>query len=183
MAELQMPAAEAKMIVVDDERNSYEFAFHLLPTVAEGEVLSVFEVLKTHITNTGGEIHLEEVPGRINLAYDIVKSIEGKYHKFGSAYFGWIRFTLQPEKLETLKEGFDTNESVLRYLLIKLTKAEEANPFKFHDSREADKMVEVIDEGDVLADPLLDMGGEEKRGSEDSSDKKDNAEEAVNEDK
>ena len=57
MAETKMPAAEA---ATADEKNSYEFAFHVLPTVAEGEVPTVFEALKALITNAEGEITSEE---------------------------------------------------------------------------------------------------------------------------
>lgn len=92
MSEQTMPAAEAEGVVVD-ERNHYELAFHVLPTVAEGEVPAVVDALKAAITNTGATISLEEAPQRIELAYEIEKPLEGKYRKFASAYFGWVRFS------------------------------------------------------------------------------------------
>ena len=155
MAETTMPAAEAAVDTLDIEKNSYELAFHILPTVAEGEVLSVFETLKADITKVGGEITLEEAPERVDLAYDIIKSLEGKNRKFSSAYFGWIRFTLESGGVEQLNESMDSNTSVLRYLVIKLTRVEEENPFNFHEKFKSDKMVKTVgEESDVLADPL-----------------------------
>jgi ribosomal protein S6 len=56
-----MPAAEANVELLN-EQNSYELAFHVLPTVAEGEVPSVFESIKSLITKDGGEIFDEEAP-------------------------------------------------------------------------------------------------------------------------
>lgn len=142
-----MPAAEALVALAhDDERNSYELAFHVLPTVAEGEVPGVFERLKALITKAGGELFDEEAPERIDLVYDIVKSIDGKNRKFKSAYFGWIRFQLSSENTGGLTENIDAEPTLLRYLLIKLTKLEEANPFRFHENRKSVKMVEVVDE-------------------------------------
>ena len=67
MSENNMPAAEANDVEVA-EANHYEFAFHVLPTVAEGEVPSVFGNIKDVITTTGAEIFDEEAPERFDLA-------------------------------------------------------------------------------------------------------------------
>lgn len=177
MAETTMPAAEAAATASEMEQNSYELAFHVLPTVAEGEVSSVFEELKTLITKNGGEIFSEEAPERVDLAYEIVKGAEGKNKRYKSAYFGWVRFKLEGAKLEKLDEAVQTNQSLLRTLVIKLTKAEEQNPFWYHESRKTDHMVtEISDEeaADVLADPLL--GAEDKNTAEETP-AKDTAEE------
>ncbi len=139
-----MPATEAL------EAKSYEYAFHILPTVAEGEVPSVFAEIKALITKLGGEIMTEEAPERVDLVYDIVKSIEAKNRRFKSAYFGWIRFTLPVEKIEELTEDLRGVPQILRDLMIKLTKIEEARPFRFHENRKSLKMVEVIDEGEAV---------------------------------
>lgn len=148
MTETTMPASEATSNF--DERNSYEFAFHVLPTVAEGEVAGVFETIKAHIAKIA-EITNEEAPERIDLAYPIVKSIEGKNRKFTSAYFGWVRFKLEADKLAELTEELGSVHTILRHLLIKLTALEEAHPFRFHENRKSVKMVEVVNEdGEVL---------------------------------
>ncbi len=147
MTEATMPAAEAA--VSSDERNDYEFAFHVLPTATEGEVTAAFDAIKAHISNVG-TITSEEAPERIELAYPIVKSIEAKNRKFTSAYFGWVRFTLESEKLEALAAELSAMPAILRHLLIKLTKAEAAEPFKFHESRKKVKMVEVVNEAETL---------------------------------
>jgi ribosomal protein S6 len=149
MSETTMPAAEATESNFD-ERNSYEFAFHVLPTVAEGEVAGVFAEIKAHIANVA-EITHEETPERVDLEYPIVKSMEGKNRKFTSAYFGWVRFSLEGEKLGALVEELSEMQVILRHLLIKLTKLEEAHPFRFHENRKAVKVVEVVkDESEVL---------------------------------
>jgi len=144
-----MPAAEAAN-VDRDERNSYEFAFHVLPTVAEGEVPAVLESIKNHITHVGAEIFGEEAPERIDLVYPVVKHMEGKNRKFTSAYFGWIRFRLEGGKLEALMEELEGEAAILRHLTIKLTKVEEANPFRYHENRKSIKMVEIVEEDPEL---------------------------------
>ncbi len=149
MTETKMPAAEVNDTAID-ERNSYEFAFHVLPTVAEGEVAGVFDTIKAHIAKLG-TITDEETPERIDLAYPIVKSMEGKNRKFMSSYFGWVRFKLEGDKLADLIDELSSINVIFRHLVIKLTALDEAHPFRFHENRKSVKMVEVVNEdADVL---------------------------------
>ena len=165
MSETTMPAAEASTEVsFEIERNSYELAFHILPTVAEGEVQGVFDSIKALITKDQGEIFDEESPERFELAYEIVKQQEGKNRKFTSAYFGWVRFKAPATSIVLLLEEVDGKSEVLRHILIKLSKTEEENPFRFHESIESFKMVTTIDEAELVADeeaPVTDEGIEE----------------------
>lgn len=160
-----MPAAEAA-VTNDKDVMSYEFAFHILPTVAEGEVKEVVEKIKAQITKAGGEIFDQEEAKRFDLAYDIEKYLEGRNRKFSSAYFGWIRFHLLAAQLESLTEEIDSNKELLRYLLVKLTKVEEAHPFRFHDSI-SDRKVrtidteEVVDAEEVVSDDVDAIAAEE----------------------
>jgi ribosomal protein S6 len=151
-----MPAAEVTDVAEQDERNSYEVAFHVLPTVAEGEVASVFEEIKAHIRKEG-EIIDEEMPERIDLVYPIVKSLEGKNRKFTSAYFGWVRFKLESDKIAELNEELGSMQNILRHLLIKLTALEEARPYRFHEHRKSVKMsTTVYEDAEVVDDVVVD---------------------------
>jgi ribosomal protein S6 len=137
MSKETMPAADAA---------HYELAFHVLPTVAEGEVADVFASLKSAIETAGGTLTTEEEPKRFDLAYEIIKYLEGRNRKFTSAYFGWIRFTLEPAQLAELTETVEGENRLLRHLLIRLTKMEEANSFMFHEALEDDQVAEEVDE-------------------------------------
>jgi ribosomal protein S6 len=169
MSKSEMPAAEA---------NSYELAFHVLPTVAEGEVATVFQQLKDIITKAGGEITAEEAPARFDLAYEIIKYLEGRNRKFSSAYFGWIRFTVAPEQIEDISEAVEGTKELLRHLLIKLTKVEEENPFFFHEALVASQKSKTInlDEEDVE-----ETDDEEAEASEDTTEEAEDAEETSDE--
>jgi ribosomal protein S6 len=148
-----MPAAEAsEAVTFEIERNCYELAFHILPTVAEGEVQGVFDAIKTLITKDQGEIFDEESPERFELAYEIIKQYEGKNRKFTSAYFGWVRFKAEAEIVHKLLEEVEGKPEILRHILIKLSKTEEENPFRFHEAIESFKMVTTIDEAELVAD-------------------------------
>lgn len=159
MTENTMPATEVNTEVNEQELASYELAYHILPTVAEGEVPGVSDELKAIITKAGGAITGEEPAERFELAYEIDKYLEGKYRKFTSAYFGWIRFTLTPAALATATEAIDEHKQLLRFLLVRLTKVEEASPFLFHEALEK-TMVRTVEVSDAAPDAgVVDVEG------------------------
>lgn len=137
MSEETMPAAEVA------DRNSYELAFHILPTVAEGEVSGEFDAIKSLITTNGGELGDEEAPERFELAYEVIKHIDTKNRKFNSSYFGWVRFVSEAVAIDVLNEAMVENSNILRHIVLKLSKVEEAEPFNFHDALEDQKVVTV----------------------------------------
>lgn len=137
-----MPAVEA---------GSYELAFHVLPTIAEGEVETVFQNLKDAITKHDGNIISEEAPARFDLAYEIIKYLEGRNRKFSSAYFGWVRFEIDPAKVGEISEMVEADKQFLRHLVIKLTKVEAENPFFFHEALGEVKQIETVDVDEALA--------------------------------
>lgn len=170
MSEQNMPVTDAV---------SYELAFHILPTVAEGEVPTVFQSLKDMITTAGGTITSEEAPARFELAYEIVKYLEGRNRKFSSAYFGWVRFSIEADKLAEVSQSVDATKELLRHLLIRLTKVEEENPFYFHEAMaKLEKKTEVVDleASDEPSADDADTDSEEAETTEDSEDAEDKVE-------
>ncbi len=147
-----MPAIEAEIRTDEQEIASYELAYHILPTVAEGEVMAVTQSLKDLITKAGGQIFDTEDAERFELAYEIDKYLEGKYRKFNSAYFGWTRFKLAPLALNQLTEHVDEHKQLLRFLLVRLTKVEEANPFRFHEALVDTKVRNIDLDAEVATD-------------------------------
>jgi len=148
-----MPAVEAEQITNEQELASYELAFHVLPTIAEGEVAVVFQSLKDIIAKQGGEVIIGESPVRFNLAYEIIKYLEGRNRKFDSAYFGWVRFKAMPAVIEAVNEEVANTKEILRHLLIKLTKVEEENSFSFQEALvEFENKVKTFSEDEELKD-------------------------------
>ncbi len=149
-----MPTIEAEgVLATDDERASYELAFHVLPTVVEGEVPAVFDAVKKIVTDMGGELFDEEAPQRFDLAYEIVKYVEGKNRKFGSAYFGCVRFKADAGVVDGIAHAVATRTDILRQLLIRLTRDEEAHPFRFHEALATVKQVTNVGDEEGRAAP------------------------------
>ncbi|MFW6210405.1 MAG: 30S ribosomal protein S6 [Patescibacteria group bacterium] len=166
-----MPAAEAATVDTP-EGATYELAFHVLPTVAEGEVPAVVTALKDKITAHGGSITDEEAPARFDLAYDIVQYIEGRNRRFSSAYFGWIRFTAAPEAVPELQVEIESSKELLRFLLVKLTKQEIAHPFYFHEAltEERSTTIEVDESTASVTAPTGDSETTESTSEESTTD-------------
>ena len=151
MDETTMPAVEATEN--HDERDQYELAFHLLPTVADGEVSGVIAALKAIITTHNGEILEEENPQRFTLAYEIRKAVEGRSLRFTNSWYGWIRFSLMRSDLESVTTEIVHRGEVLRHLLVRLTREEAAHPHRvFVGKQESATVVDSEDASGEVAD-------------------------------
>lgn len=171
MSEITMPVAEVAVATVNDDTVAYELAFHVLPTVTEGEVSSVFGDIKTILETAGAVVISEEAPQRIELAYEIEKHLEGKNRKFKSAYFGWVRFQAKTAVIEEVLKKIDGHNAILRHLLIKLTRQEENKPFFYHEAmREAGSGVITVGEEEGESDGTIDTDGADTTKSNEETD-------------
>jgi len=58
----------------------------------------------------------------INLAYTMQKVIQNVHHKYDTAYFGWVKFSMEGEKVLELKKKMDLDTKVIRFLILKTVK-------------------------------------------------------------
>jgi len=114
-----------------DEKNSavwetnpkiYELGYLLVPTITEADVPAAFGNLKELVTSLGGISISEEMPKPMSLAYLMSKVIANVRHKFSSAYFGWLKFTMDAERIPELKKKLDLDVNLLRFLILKTVK-------------------------------------------------------------
>lgn len=97
----------------------YELGYHVLPNLSEEELAKVVEGIKKNLEKFKAEIISEEYPKMMNLAYEITKDIDNKNRKFGSAFFGFIKFEIETANIEELNSIIEKNVNILRFLLIK----------------------------------------------------------------
>jgi ribosomal protein S6 len=100
----------------------YELGYLLVPTFSEEEVPAVFGNLKELISSFGGMTISDEMPKMIPLAYSMTKIISNIHKKFNNAYFGWIKFTMDSEKVLELKKKLDLDSNLIRFLILKTVK-------------------------------------------------------------
>lgn len=97
----------------------YELGFLLVPTIAEEHLSEKFQTLKDLISSHGGQFISEDFPKMIPLQYEMLKVISNKNHRFNDAYFGWIKFDMEPEQVLLLDEEVKRSTDIIRFLLIK----------------------------------------------------------------
>lgn len=122
---------------LDINSRVYEVGYLLLPTISEEEIPAIYTNLKDLVSSLGGEVISDEMPKMIPLAYTMAKVIQNVRSKFDSAYFGWVKFDMSPEKVSELKKKLDVDTNFIRFLILKTVKENTiaAKRFIHKDSR------------------------------------------------
>ena len=100
----------------------YEIGYHLIPTLEEAGVAAAAAALKLKLGDA--EIIKEQAPVKIPLAYIIERRGQGPREKYAEAYFGFIKFAIDKEKISALEEYLRATHEVLRHLLIQTVREE-----------------------------------------------------------
>lgn len=100
----------------------YELGYLLVPTIPEEDVSVVFGNLKELVSSLGGIAISDEMPKMMPLAYSMVKVISNIRNKFNTAYFGWVKFTMDSDKVLELKKKLDLDPNFIRFLILKTVK-------------------------------------------------------------
>ncbi len=115
----------------------YELGYHIVPTVAEEALVSEVAKVRDALESLGGVSVADGMPKLVNLSYSISKVLSSKKVVYETAYFGWMKFRLDTEKVASFYATLRGNEVVLRFLIVK-TEEEKAIPpprrMKFFDS-------------------------------------------------
>lgn len=117
------------------EPRIYELGYHLVPTIAEEQIPHVSGAVRGMIESISDTIIAEETPVFIDLAYQIVKTVDHKNKRFDDAYFGFIKFEAGPEGIAKLEEALKKDINVLRYLIVKTLKENTFLSKKFPSSK------------------------------------------------
>ncbi|MDQ5930684.1 MAG: small subunit ribosomal protein [Bacteroidota bacterium] len=133
----------------DKETRVYEFSYLLVPGMAEEDVTAKVDSLKKLFTDNGATIIADEVPEYIGLAYTMIHKVNNKNERVNSAYFGWFKFTSEPDILEKVKVAIDRDVELVRYLLVKTVAENTMMPKKLGQKRDMRKRTT---DGDVASD-------------------------------
>lgn len=112
------------------ETSKYELMAILLPDLGEESTKKEMDVIRSLITENGGEIFNEDIWGIKELAYRIKKQDEGFYFVFN--------FSMPSLKVKNLEDPLNLNQKVLRYLLLSLPKSYEIKTLAEYE-KEAEK--------------------------------------------
>ncbi len=105
--------------ILGTEPKVYEISFLFVPTITEENISAEFIVLKSLLETNGATFISEDFPKLINLAYTMSKVITNKKTRFETAYFGWIKFEILPEKIAEMKTILERNDKIIRFLTVR----------------------------------------------------------------
>jgi ribosomal protein S6 len=130
------PMSEAEIkdkneIEADVNSRIYELGYLLVPTLSEEDVPVTFGNLKELVSSLGGIAISDEMPKMLTLAYPMVKVISNIRNKFKTAYFGWVKFTMDSDKVLELKKRLDLDPNFIRFLILKTVKENTINAKRF----------------------------------------------------
>jgi len=103
----------------------YETTFILTPVLSEDEAKKAINAFVETLKNQGAEIIHQEHWGLKNLRYQIEKKTTGIYHL--------VEYKAPAKAVDTLEIAFRRDESVLRYLTVRLDKY----AVKYNDDKRA----------------------------------------------
>lgn len=118
-------------ILTEGNSRVYELGYILVPTLSEEEIPVTFGNLKELISSFGGVAISDEMPKILTLAYPMVKVIANMRNKFKTGYFGWIKFTMDSDKVLLLKKKLDLDPNIVRFLILKTVKENTINEKRF----------------------------------------------------
>lgn len=143
----------------------YELGYHILSSLNEGELEAAVNTLRGEITKHGGSFIAEGTPELLDLAYTMDVNEGGKHTKYDSAYFGWLKFEMDPTYADKLKyEALETNKNILRYILIKTVREDTRAQVREETLK---TLEEVKTTGTIAKKPVV----AEKKTGEEVSDK------------
>lgn len=105
-----------------EDKKVYELGYLLAPTIASEDMPIVHGNLKNLLSSFNGEFISEEMPKMIPLAYSMLKVVSNVRNKFNTAYFGWTKFFMDPEKVLELKKKIELDPKMIRFLILKTVK-------------------------------------------------------------
>lgn len=121
----------------------YEAGYHIVPTVAEGDVEKVVAQIRSEIEKLGGSFIAEGAPSLIKLAFSMDKREGEKHVGYDRGYFGWLKFEAGTQSAKALTDALKSNPSILRSMVFKTLREDTRAKFKAPQLREV-KRSDVI---------------------------------------
>jgi ribosomal protein S6 len=143
----------------NNEGRVYELAYLFVPLLAEETVTASFGDLKALLEKHGATFVGEEMPKMMELAYQMSRIIDNKKTWFDSAYFGWVKFEIDPKEIKEVEEVLARNEQLLRFMTIKTVRENTIASKKVH--REYRKRSDEKGEAGEEAAPAAPINKEE----------------------
>ena len=133
---------ENKQTNIEDmgkEPQVYEVGFHIIPTIAEDDLGVRVTAIRDVIESQEGKMIADEYPKLMDLMYPMVKIASNKRATYSSAYFGWLKFEVEPKGAKAIDLELKKDDNVLRFLLVKTVRESTMAPKKMFTQKRGDE--------------------------------------------
>ncbi len=155
-----MTNKEISIEVIPNDPKIYEIGFHIVPTVPEDGVGARVTAIRDVIEGKGGHVIGDEFPRHMELTYAMTKVASNKRALYRSAYFGWIKFEVDPKDIKAIDAELKADDFVLRFILVKTVRENTMAPKKALQVKRGEeapeKPVEKVEEKPALSEEELD---------------------------
>ena len=138
----------------------YEAGYHIVPTVAEDDLGVRVTMIRDAIETAGGRMIADEYPKHMDLAYPMVKIAANKRAIYHSAYFGWMKFEVEPKGILAIEKALKHNEFVIRFILVKTVRENTMVPKKVLQQKRGEEVLrtpaKAVEEKPAMSEEELD---------------------------
>jgi len=99
------------------ERRVYELGYLAVSTLTEAQLTAAVDSVRATITEQGGSIINEDAPKELVLAYTMYTRAQEKNIPHEKAFFGSLKFEVDPAVAEALRGALPGNANFIRTLL------------------------------------------------------------------
>ncbi len=97
----------------------YEIGFHIVSSIPEEKLSAEVTAIKDVLEKSGAVFIAEDFPKLKHLSYTMTKVMDAKHLKFDTAYFGSVKFEMNPEVIDAIKKTLERSDIILRFLIVK----------------------------------------------------------------
>ncbi len=155
-----MEKKEISIEAIPNDPKIYEVGFHIVPTVPEDGLGARVTAIRDVIESKGGHIIADEYPKHMDLTYAMTKVAANKRSLYRSAYFGWLKFEIDPKEIKAIESEIMADDLVLRFILAKTVRENTMAPKKALMAKRAEesgaKPEEKVEEKPKLSAEELD---------------------------
>lgn len=138
----------------------YEIGFHIVPTVPEDGLGARVTAIRDVIEGHGGHVIADEYPKHMELSFPMTKVASNKRSLYRTAYFGWIKFEVDPAEAKAIELGVKKDDLVLRFIMVKTVRENTMVPKKVLQQKRGEetspRVEEKVEEKPALSAEELD---------------------------
>jgi ribosomal protein S6 len=110
----------------------YELGFHLDPELSETDAKAAYQAIRGEIASAGSVV-AEGEPQKIQLAYTVSRTEQGRRRDFDASWFSWVAYETDGAGHEKIAEVARADKRIFRFLDIRTDKEAAKHSAEMHE--------------------------------------------------